>query len=192
MQEAFCNSGFYWKWTGEWSQLDSKPSPVQVLRTPPRRPNPCAGLAVECDWSVWAGYVGGGQGEAPLRALRRPRRPLPGPHLGPRCPPAGPRQLGSMPPEPVPSMPRLSLRLRYPRLRVTRPGPDLRLRASAPACSNESRTTWRTSCLLHPPPFHLLARLWPPGPWPAAAGCIGFRKVRASATAGGNKLAALS
>jgi hypothetical protein len=29
-QELFCNSGFYWKWTGEWSQLESQPSPVQV------------------------------------------------------------------------------------------------------------------------------------------------------------------
>lgn len=28
--ELFCNSGFYWKWTGEWSQLESQPSPVQV------------------------------------------------------------------------------------------------------------------------------------------------------------------
>jgi hypothetical protein len=99
-----------------------------------------------------AGHVGGGQGEAPLRALRCARRPRPGPHPRPLFPRAGPGQLSTMPREPVPPMPvsycdggRVCSREPDPS-RVCGPPP---LRTTPHA----SRVAQRTFRLLHPRPF---------------------------------------
>ena len=73
--------------------------PASISASGPRLSGPATPPPELLARAAAAGDVGGGQGEAPLRALRRPRRPQPRRPLPPpfRRPPARPRAVVSFP-----------------------------------------------------------------------------------------------